>query len=91
MGGGVARTEPEVDELAREPPSCEEGAEFQTCDLPLLRTGLEGEYWDALVGGEGGLEADGGVDWEAVGLGEGSLSEASPFVGVPDGVGWVEW
>lgn len=90
MGGGVVRTESEVGDLAREPPACEEGAGFQTCDLPLLRTELEGEYWDALVGGELRFEADGGVDWQAVGLGEGSLSEASPFVGVPDGVGWVE-
>ncbi|OBT78314.1 hypothetical protein VF21_03043 [Pseudogymnoascus sp. 05NY08] len=89
MGGGVVRTEPEVGELARDQPACDGGVGFQTCDLGLLRAGLEGEYWDALVGGEGGFEADGGADWQAVGLGEGSLSEASHFGGVLDGAGWA--
>lgn len=75
-------------DVAREPPPCEEGAGFQTCDLPLLGQGVEGEYWDGPVLGVGGVEADGG-GWQAVVMGEGSLSAASPFGGVGDGAGWA--
>ncbi|OAF60655.2 hypothetical protein VC83_03398 [Pseudogymnoascus destructans] len=88
-GGGVLRSgregERETGEAASEPPACEEGGGFQTCELPLLGVG---EYWDAMVGREGGFEEDDGVDWQAVGLGEGSLSEASPFGRVLDW-GWA--
>ncbi|OBT64240.1 hypothetical protein VE03_06895 [Pseudogymnoascus sp. 23342-1-I1] len=88
-GGAIVRSgrEGETDEMAREPPACEEGAGFQTFDLPLLGMGVGEEYWDAPVLGEG-LEGGGG-DWQAVAMGGGSLSEASPFGRVPDGAGWA--
>ncbi|KFZ15381.1 hypothetical protein V502_05638 [Pseudogymnoascus sp. VKM F-4520 (FW-2644)] len=46
MRGGVGRRGREGDtgEVAREPPACEEGAGFQTCDLPLLGQGV-GRRW----------------------------------------------
>lgn len=71
--------------VAREPPACEEGAGFQTCDLPLVGPLLgEGEsledenYWDAAVFGDGGFEVDMG-SWQA--MADGSFSSASPFGG----------
>ncbi|KFY09088.1 hypothetical protein V492_05626, partial [Pseudogymnoascus sp. VKM F-4246] len=69
---------------AREPPACEEGAGFQTCDLPLLDPGLGRDCWEEPVLVEGGLETG---DWQAVGMGDRSFSSASRFGGVPDGAG----
>lgn len=77
-------------EVAREPPPCEEGAGFQTCDLPLLGMGDMEEYWDAPVLGEGFEEDVRDVeDWQAVVMGDGETLEASPFGGVPDGIRWM--
>ncbi|OBT95246.1 hypothetical protein VE01_07591 [Pseudogymnoascus verrucosus] len=81
--------ETEVDEVAGEPPSCDEGTGFQTCDLTLLGQGLGRGYWDAFAGREGEFEADDRVDWQTGGLGEGALSEASLFGRVLDGAGWA--
>ncbi|KFY36597.1 hypothetical protein V495_07750 [Pseudogymnoascus sp. VKM F-4514 (FW-929)] len=67
---------------AREPPACEEGAGFQTCDLPLVGP----DFWDAPVLGEG-FEADLG-DWQAAAMGDGSLSSPPPF-GIQDGHQWA--
>lgn len=75
--------EGEVGVEGREPPACEVG--FQTCDLPLLGMGLGEDGWEAPVLGEG-FEAD-MTEWQAVAVGGGSLSSASPFGGVAYGAG----
>lgn len=84
MRGGVGRRgrEGERDaaegEVEREPPACEEGAGFQTCDLPLLGQGEGGGVlgWHGVGGG--GVAGRGNRGWVA-------------FVGVTvwGGAGWA--